>query len=888
MVFTSLAAGSASAATVTAGNLTAINGDYGPSWQSGHNGFWLVRDQDDPDTVCSLVLDLGNEKTVSRIWLKNPEVATNYVPRRLTLKVAPDESSPSFVWDSLESYTQTLDPPGTQSWLSPACVDPNVWRTLEKFETTRRYLLVNIEDNNWGQSDQIWFKDVDVYALDLSDPCEPNDPCGTLPIVEDGAPTTAIIVPAGACPDVVIYAAEELQYHIAQATGATLGIHTEDNKPVDYNGLIYIGDCEAASDVGIHGSTFNDNGFMARSIGEDLYMAGHDSSGEVLGMLHGNKTRIGTLLAVYEFLQQCMGVKWLWPGHSGEVIPTCSDLIAENIDITGKPVLAHTRLRDYGHRGSEGWASISARDKFLNDQSVWMRRHGFCQSIDLNYGHSFEDYWDNYGATHPEYFNLLPDGTRRSDPLYHGGPGRLIAMCMSESALWEQIIDDWVAGGATDYINLSKNDTSTKCTCANCMAWDVEPPDFENNYGLSWQDRLTVATERFNGSDMRWYNSLGPMSERYAKFIDAVKQEATSRGYGDATFFGLAYSNRASAPLETQLNDRVILGIVPAVDYPWTKEMRQGSRSQWYGWTGFAGAMAYLRPNYFLQGHNTPVFIAERFGQDFIYALRRGMVGTDFDSLTGQWGTQAPNLYMLARVQTHVDSSATAWGADLNGDCKINMRDFAMLSNHWLSDVSDCQPNSPCADLNGDGTVDFNDLSELTGQWCDGCSEVEAILDEFYEAFGPAEQQVRAYFAHWESVRDNSAANWDALCQQAIDEGKAGDPADPEPFQWHHFLRAADIIFTTSVMAEGRILIDAAVAAAADDTKAEQKVAFLEKGFTNAELTLAAQAAKASGNTEEFQNALNTLDSYRAGVEADNIANMNFLAWLEDIEGWNR
>ena len=884
---TALMPASTFAADVTAGSLTAINGDYGPSWQSGHNGFWLARDDDDPDTVCSLVLDLGDEKTVSRIWFKNPEVATNYVPRRVTIKVASDESAPGFAWDSLSSYTEILDPPGTEAWLSPSSIDADIWKSVD-VNTTRHYILINIEENHWGQSDQIWFKDVDVDVLDPCDPCEPYDPCGVLTIVEAGVATTAIVIPAGACPEGVTYAAEELQYHIAEATGATLGIHTESNKPPDYNGLIYVGDCQATSAVGIHGSSFEDNGFMVRSIGADLYMAGHDSYGEVLGMLHGNKTRIGTLLAVYEFLQQCMGVKWLWPGQSGEAIPTYSSLTAENIDIMGKPILAHSRLRDYGSRGSEGWSSIDARDNYLHDQSVWMRRHGFCQSIDLDYGHSFEDYWDNYGVTNPEYFNLLPDGTRVSDPLYHGGPGRLIAMCMSESALWEQIVDDWVAGGATGWINLSKNDTATKCTCANCMAWDVEPPEFESDYGHSWEDRLTVATDRFNAADMRWYRALGPMSDRYAKFIDAVRQEAASRGYGDAMFFGLAYSNRVSAPLETQLTDHVILGIVPATDYPWTDEMRQGSRSQWQGWTGLAGTRAFLRPNYFLQGHNMPIFIAGRFGEDFIYALRRNMLGTDFDSLTGQWGTQGPNLYMLARVQTHVDSSVAAWGPDLSADCRINMTDVALLADRWLIDTPNCPPNSPCADLNGDGIVDPCDLAGLVEQWCDGCGEVEAILDEFYEAFGPAEAAVRAYFAHWENVRENAAANWDALYQQAIDEGKAGDPSDPEPFQWHHFLRAADIIFTPAVMTEGRTLINAAVTAAAGDPAAEQRVAFLEKGFTNAELTLATQAAKASGNTEEFQTALDTLDSYRASVEADNIANMNFLAWLEDIEGWNR
>ena len=70
---------------------------------------------------------------------------------------------------------------------------------------------------------------------------------------------------------------------------------------------------------------------------------------------------------------------------------------------------------------------------------------------------------------------------------------------------------------------------------------------------------------------------------------------------------------------------------------------------QWDGWAA-AGARLFLRPNYMLDGHNLPIFFARKLGEDFSYAARHGLVGTDFDSLTGQWAAQGPNLYVLARL----------------------------------------------------------------------------------------------------------------------------------------------------------------------------------------------------------------------------------------------
>lgn len=707
---------------------------------------------------------------------------------------------------------------------------------------------------------------------DMSDDTTPTQP---LAIVQSGVAVTAIIIPTGTTIEVETVAANELQYHIQQATGVTLAIYEEINKPATFSGLIYIGACNATAAAGIEGSYLDDNAYVARNVDNDFFLAGHDSSGNPLGMLYGNDTRIGTMLAVYKYLEKYMGVKWLWPGHKGEIIPATANIVASDIAIIGKPVLKHTRLNDYntwnwggGSPSANGWASTTVRDNYLNAQSLWMRRQGFCTSINLNYSHAFGDWWDNYGPDsddpHLEYFNLLPDGTRRPDPYHENGRTDLVSMDLSEPNFHSQIVDNWIAAGALGYIPCGENDTAVKCTCLNCIAWDVESANFQSEYGCPWSQRLTYATNAFNAGQSDWYKYLGSMSTRLAKYLLAIQQKAESRGYVDATISAFAYANYKEGPLGgIQLNDRVVMGIVPSQMFPWTDAKQQAFRGLWDGWTN-AGAQAFLRPNYFLEGHNLPINFARRFGADFLYALRRGMIGTIFDSLTGQWSTQSINLYMLARVQTHVSADWENWGADVNGDGRIDMADLAVLSNWWLDNVYSCDPGNRCGDINGDGNVDLADFVKLAVQWHNNNAEVESIVDEFYEPFGPAKSAVRTYFDYMEAV--SSAAT-----------------VSPSYSEWYV---GADEIFTSSVMANGRTLITNAQTAAAGDPVAVRLVDFLEKGFTNAEKTLAAHKAWEDYINNgalwavylpAWQAAHADLVNYRASVEADFICNMGWL-----------
>lgn len=618
-----------------------------------------------------------------------------------------------------------------------------------------------------------------------------------------------IVIPDNAV-SCVAEAANELQYHVKQSSGVSLDIVRESNKPDLEDGFIYLGPCKATAKVGIVVSEFDRGSFVIKTVGGNLYMAGQDGSLNWL-RLTGEDNSAGTLFAVYEFLDRFMGVRWLWPGKLGEVIPHRDTITLDAMDLEITLPLSQARLRV--RWPAEGWASNTVRGRFLHDQAVWLRRHRFGWDQSLDMGHAFTQHWKRFSETQPEIFNELPDGTRQPDPTYHGGADSLISMCVSQPALWKIIVDDWKANRTKvrRHIDISENDTDGRCTCPNCLAWD-------SGQQLSLVDTevsIEKAREAFERRDRQWAGHLGSLSDRYAKFFLAVQKLAQETD-PEAVVMGYAYANTVDPPVETKLNERVIVGFVPQIMYPWTDVKCQRSRKQLDGWAA-TGAKLMYRPNYMLSGHCMPINVAKKLGEAFSSVFQRGLTGTDFDSLTGQYGTQGLNLYVLTR-------------------------------------------------LHRDGTV-----------------PVEEVFDEYYAAFGPAEAMVRKYFEHWEHISD-------AVTDETFQSPEA-KMKSPEGGHWAKFYRIADVVFTPEVMAKGQAILNEAQKAAGEDATAQQRVAFLQKGLKNVELTIAAQAAyrqyKQSGNIDIFATTLKELDSYRASIEGDYVADMGFLAKFENAT-WSR
>lgn len=634
-------------------------------------------------------------------------------------------------------------------------------------------------------------------------------------IVKEGEAQAKIVLPDQP-KVVVIFAAEEFQYHIQRATGVKLTIIPE-RKVTEEGTYIYIGRTAASEKAGINLAEMEPNEFIKKVGREAMFLLGKDGEGFRRGLTYANPADMGTLFAVYEWLDKQLGVRWLWPGELGTVVPQLEHVTAGPVgEKQISPKFMHTRLRYGGIQGANWRGAISKEtfEKQLFETGVWLRRHRLVAGpMSFEYGHAFTRHWERFGKTHPEWFAMRPDGIRAPDTAPHS-----VQMCVSNPQFHKQIVTDWL-GGLTGtrkviprrpWINLAENDKKIDprdpaCHCPDCRAWDVWVDDVD--YPRPWRPvYVTVKGDKeAEVGEGKWL--LPPsITDRHARFWLAV--QTLARKYDpDATIVAYAYAGYTQPPIETKLNENIIVWIVPPFFYPLKEEMRDDFRKLWDGWSA-TGARLVLRPNYFLVGYCMPFIFAREFGEDFRHAAAHGMVGTDFDSLVGMWAVQGPNLYMLARL---------------------------------------------------------HERPEMT---------VDEVLAEYWAGFGPAAAAVQAYFDYWEEfTRDalplilrKHEASWFAFWHlnaekifplEALRKGAQLLEVAKEA-------TAAGSVYRRRVEFLGKGLNHAKLVVQTITAHRQHKDSPLDIELTRA-----------------FHEALNNLDAFRAQIEKDHVVDIPFLAWRE-------
>lgn len=542
-----------------------------------------------------------------------------------------------------------------------------------------------------------------------------------LALVENGRARAVIVIPDDPLP-VHEYAAEELAWHLKRISGAEIPVGGEaDARPAEGFVEIHIGPTRAAAEAGVDMEELPEFGFALKRVGDALYFYGVDGSapmpeqralpGTGPGRSPDIRTPVGSLMAVYEFLERELGVRWVWPGDLGVVAPASPTIRVGGDGFVSEPRFAHINMRAgrAHNRSGAGWRDRRAAERFYFDEDVWMLRQRVVSNRNFNFGHAFKDWWKEYGETHPEFFARLPDGTRR--PLDGDPEGIYITMCVSNPDLHREIVRRWLEAGKPRILNVCENDTPGMCTCEGCRAWDYPDPAFElaDYWGggeIPDRGRRFGALRSIDGGGAE--PGALSLSDRYARFYLAVQEEAAKHleeGEEPPFVFGYAYANYAHPPRDVQLNENIIISFVAWPYFPLTPENVEGSIALWDGWRELGPRLA-LRPNTTLSGHNMPIHYAENLARLIQHSAANGMISGDFDSFLGQWGAQGPTLYTLARTLV--------------------------------------RPEMP----------------------------VEEVLDEYYSAFGPAKDAVKRYFEHWNRV---SSAITGQQYQQFRQETQGGD-----------------------------------------------------------------------------------------------------------------
>jgi hypothetical protein len=609
-----------------------------------------------------------------------------------------------------------------------------------------------------------------------------------LDLVKDGAPQAVIVIPD--TPSLFVKrAADELRYFVERASGAELAIWGRSVAAGSDLPKVYIDKPE-----GFDIDSLNTHGFYIRNVGDDLVITGKGNQGAEFG--------------VYHFIDAVMGVRWVWPGPLGEVVPKQKTISANTLDITFRQPIQSSRIHP-SFAGEAGWQSREAWAAFVAADYRWLDRMGFSWDGTYRSQHSFGHpgwQYEKYLKTHPEYFNLLPDGTRRPNPYHVGGAENFTCSCPSSDGLLEQCLKDWREKGPQGYpfgpsLYVGENDTPGSCCCPTCLASD------ERND----PDRLARARARFAKGDRSWPTELGCLSERYAKFF--MKALTAAKKFDPpARVVGQAYANYQEPP-KTKLDKDVIICFTDSLMYPWTQPKIDDFKRRWKGWHD-AGATMVLRPNFMLDGHCMPVNFARKFYDIYAFCLANGLAGTEYDSDIGQFGANGFNYYVMAR---------TTMRPDLTFD---------------------------------------------------------QIQDEYCSAFGKAAAEIRACLAYWEEVSDSRRTT-------DVDGTAVYNPVGAEAGSWNYFYLSAPLIYTPDVMAKGKAFLDQAEARVTDDPEALARVRFLQKGLRNAELTCEAQRAFATRDKYKTAAAVARLDEFRAEIEPEFVANMNFLNQWENA-AWDR
>jgi hypothetical protein len=247
----------------------------------------------------------------------------------------------------------------------------------------------------------------------------------------------------------------------------------------------------------------------------------------------------GTANAVYTFLQEQLGVRWLWPGELG------IDVVrSDTIEVKPFEFRYYPQIRG---RGGVFHFSSQLNTRGYGHSHEWTRMQRLqLDSLDMSGGHGFADWWERYHKTHPEIFALQPDGTRSGFP----NP-RTVKLCMSNplvGELWLKDVQQQLSEDPTQTVfNASPNDgwSSGHCVCEDCSAWDHPDGEPRLFHWKNHREQRPALSDR----DVTFANKMGELLK--AKYPDK-----------DYRVLMMSYGHSRPAPVKARPADNVIMSIV--------------------------------------------------------------------------------------------------------------------------------------------------------------------------------------------------------------------------------------------------------------------------------------------------------------------------------------
>lgn len=397
-------------------------------------------------------------------------------------------------------------------------------------------------------------------------------PAGSLYLVREGRPQATVVVSANATAD-EREAAEQLVAYVERATGAKLPVTSSASTGV----RVYIGVSACPPPLSAEMRSVRPSGFLIRTTTDGALCLG------------GVGSR-GSTFAVHAFLEEFAGVRWLWPGKLGEVVPKLRSLAVPPTRIHEVPAFA---WRDLGPRGPlwgplDKWQAerkLGVTEEHQLAQALWERRNRF-GGMKIYGGHAFAEMLPpaKYGIAHPEYFALV-GGKRDSNPQgFDGKHGR--QPCTSNPDVVGIVAEycDRFFREHPDYdaFSISLNDGRGFCECQHCRALDTGEMQQEGS------DPETGAAARYP-----------VITDRVIAFANQVAERLV-REHRDKKLILFAYGQYKQPPKRVKPHPNLIIQYTMHTASHWTPALGEQQFRELGAWSGSARHLAIYE--YYIQG----------------------------------------------------------------------------------------------------------------------------------------------------------------------------------------------------------------------------------------------------------------------------------------------
>ncbi len=303
-------------------------------------------------------------------------------------------------------------------------------------------------------------------------------------------------------------------------------------------------------------------------------------------LILAGKGRHGTRFAVYDFLEQELGIRWLWPGELGEVVPRHTSVkVGEGMRVEKEPAFLWRGLgpegalwNRYDRWEKEAQLGVSAQHQV--QQREWEMRQRFGGEI-IRGGHAWGKILPPsiYGPTNPEYYALV-DGERD----WKNFNGKHRAQLSTSNPDVVRLVAEWCIkqfdeNPDWDGVSISPNDGRGFCMDERSLAQDTgeeqgDPGDPE--LGPPGRNRI--------------------ITERMVIFGNQVA-ERVARVHPDKKLLLLAYSQYREPPKKVKAHPNLLIQCAINSSGFWNDAYRENAFREMEGWSRMAptfGLYGYL------------------------------------------------------------------------------------------------------------------------------------------------------------------------------------------------------------------------------------------------------------------------------------------------------